>query len=121
MQLPILLSYIRQLSTHGHTQTHTHQDSLPNTHTFTYWWHMYRMWIDLNRIESKRRRANDINDIRARWQIGRLQDWQNVPQKAKVLPSREREREAERGDKWRRVDSKPSESKYATNNGIMQL
>lgn len=79
------------------------------------------MWIDLNRIESKRRRANDINDIRARWQIGRLQDWQNVPQKAKVLPSREREREAERGDKWRRVDSKPSESKYATNNGIMQL
>lgn len=34
---------------------------------------------------------------------------------------REGEREVERGDKWRRVDSKPSESKYATNNGIMQL
>lgn len=32
MQLPILLSYIRQLSTHGHTQTHTQQDTLKHTH-----------------------------------------------------------------------------------------
>lgn len=34
MQLPILLSYIRQLSTHGHT--HTHTDILSRTHTHVY-------------------------------------------------------------------------------------